>query len=122
MPNAEVVHDKLNVIKHLNEAIDKVRKREVKTHEELKNSRYALLKNEENLTEKQRIKFEEIRGANYEVSRAWEARENFKEIFTNKTHEESKIIFEEWHQSIKESGIAETIKGQKCSPTTCEEC
>lgn len=110
LPNAEVVHDKFHLIKYLNEAIDKVRRREVKTHEELKNSRYALLKNEENLTEKQRIKFEEIRSANYEVSRAWEARENFKEIFTNKTLEESKIIFEEWHQSIKESGIAETIK------------
>jgi hypothetical protein len=52
-----------------NKAIDQVRRREVKRHDELKNTRYALLKNPENLTEKQRIKFESIIGANYEVSR-----------------------------------------------------
>jgi len=110
IPQAEIVHDKFHLIKYLNEAIDKVRRREVKEHEELKESRYALLKNEENLTQKQRIKFEEIRKANFEVSRAWEARENFKEIFTNKTLEESQIIFEEWHQAVKNSVIKEVIK------------
>ena len=94
----------------MNEAIDKVRRREVKEHAELKDSRYALLKNEENLTEKQRIKFEEIRKANFEVSRAWEARENFKEIFKNKTIEESEAIFEILHKTVKKSGIAEVIK------------
>ena len=94
----------------MNEAIDKVRRREVKKHEELKESRYALLKNEANLTQKQRIKFEAIRKANFEVSRAWEARENFKEIFTNKTLAESEIIFAEWHQAVKNSGIKEVIK------------
>lgn len=110
IPQAEIVHDKFHLIKYLNEAIDKVRRREVKEHEELKESRYALLKNKENLSEKQRIKFEEIRKANFEVGKVWEARENFKEIFTNKTMEESETIFGQWHQSIKESGIAEIIK------------
>jgi len=110
LPNAEIVHDKFHLIKYLNEAIDKVRRREVKEHTQLKDSRYAMLKNEENLTEKQRIKFEEIRKANFEVSRAWEARENFKEIFKNKRIEESEAIFEEWHKAVKKSGIAEVIK------------
>jgi transposase len=63
--------------------IDKVRRREVKHHEELKHSRYALLKNKENLTEQQRIKFEAISEANYEVSRAWQVRENFKDLFSS---------------------------------------
>ena len=110
LPNAEVVHDKFHLIKYLTEAIDKVRKREVKTHEELKHSRYAMLKNEENLTEKQRIKFAEIRSANFEVSRAWEARENFKEVFKNADFEASEAIFGEWYKSVKESGIKEVIK------------
>jgi transposase len=110
LPNAEVVHDKFHLIKYLNEAIDKVRKREVKTHEELKHSRYVMLKNEANLTEKQRIKFEEIRGANFEVSRAWQVRENFKEVFKNASLEESETIFQEWHKSVKVTGIKEVIK------------
>lgn len=82
LPNAQIVHDRFHLIKYLNEAIDKVRRREVKQHEELKKSRYALLKNQENLTEKQRIKFEAISGANYEVSKAWQVRENFKDLFS----------------------------------------
>jgi transposase len=110
LPQAEIVHDKFHLIKYLNEAIDKVRRREVKKHEELKNSRYALLKNEENLTEKQRIKFEEIRNANFEVARAWEARENFKAVFENASFEESEAIFGNWYESVKQSGIKEIIK------------
>lgn len=110
LPAAEIVHDKFHLIKYLNEAIDKVRRREVKEHHELKDSRYALLKNEENLTEKQRIKFEEIRAANFEVSRAWQARENFKEVFSNATVEDSEAIYWQWQEAVKESGIKEVIK------------
>ncbi|MDG1277644.1 MAG: ISL3 family transposase [Algoriphagus sp.] len=83
LPNAAIVHDRFHLVKYLNEAIDKVRRREVKQHEELKNSRYALLKNPENLTEKQRIHFDAIAGANYEVSKAWQVRENFKDLFSS---------------------------------------
>jgi transposase len=110
IPQTEIVHDKFHLIKYLNKAIDQVRRCEVKEHEELKESRYVLLENKENLTEKQKIKFEEIRAANFEVGRAWEARENLKEIFKNKTFEESEAIFQQWHQAVKKSGIAEVIK------------
>lgn len=82
LPNTEIIHDRFHLIMYLNKAIDQVRRREVKQHEELKHSRYALLKNPENLTEKQRIKFEAIAGANYEVSKAWQVRENFKALFS----------------------------------------
>lgn len=76
----------------------------------MKKSRYALLKNEANLSEKQRIKFEEIRAGNYEVSKAWQAREDFKASFSNATPEESAEIFENWEESVKESGLSEVIK------------
>jgi transposase len=86
LPNASIVHDRFHLVKYLN--IDKVRRREVKTNDELINSRYALLKNQENLTEKQRIKFDAITKANYEVSKAWQVKENFKDLF----HKETKYI------------------------------
>jgi transposase len=82
LPHASIVHDRFHLVKYLNEAIDKVRRREVKQHQELKNIRYALLKNPENLTERQRIHFEAIADANYEVSKAWQVRENFKALFS----------------------------------------
>jgi len=58
IPNAEIVHDKFHLIKYLNEAIDNIRRREVKENEVLKYGRYTLLKNEENRTEFQKQLFE----------------------------------------------------------------
>jgi transposase len=68
---------------YLNKAIDQVRRSEVKHHDEMKNTRYALFKNPENLTEIQRIKFESIISTNYEVRKALQVRENFKELFSS---------------------------------------
>lgn len=110
LPAAQIVHDKFHLIQYLNQAIDKVRRREVKKHQELKHSRYVLLKNEENLTAKQKIKFDQIQQANFEVSRAWQARENFKAVFKNSTLPESQAIYEQWHQAVQDSGIKEVIK------------
>jgi transposase len=90
-----------------------VRRREVKCHEEIKNSRYALLKNPENLTEKQRIKFESIRDANYEVSRAWLIRENFKDIFGSQNIEQAVELFCKWGSSVINSKIEEMNKVAK---------
>ncbi len=50
MPQAKIVHDKFHLIKYLNEAIDKVRRREVKQHTQLKESRYVMLNIEANFT------------------------------------------------------------------------
>lgn len=44
-PKANVVNDRFHLIKYLNEAIDKVRGREVKQHEAMKKSQFLLLKN-----------------------------------------------------------------------------
>lgn len=60
LPKAKKVHDRFHFIKYLNEAVDMVRKREVKQNEILIDSRYSLLKNTVNLTKKQYFKFEEV--------------------------------------------------------------
>ena len=45
LPKAKKVHNRFHLIKYLNEAIDKVRRREVKKNDVLINSRYSFLKN-----------------------------------------------------------------------------
>jgi transposase len=107
LPQAQIVHDKFHLIKYLNEAMDKVRRRESKDEEELKNSRYALLKNKENLTDKQKIKLDEIKQKNYEVSQVWQERETFKQMFVGSTFEESEIIYQHWTEAIEKSEIKE---------------
>ena len=109
LPQADIFHDRFHLVKYLNGAIDKVRRREVKKHEELKNTRYALLKKEANLTEKQRIKFESIRGANYEVSHAWQIKENFRDLFGSKT-EEGLALFNCWARDGLNKKIKEVSK------------
>jgi transposase len=108
-PNAQIIHDRFHLIKYLNDAIDKVRRREVKNHSELRDARYALLKNPANHTEAQRIKFEAIAGANYEVGKAWQVRENFKDLFSS-DKEKGHILYFKWLQDAVARKIKEINK------------
>lgn len=110
-PNAEIVHDKFHLVAYLNKSIDQVRRREVKQHDELKDSRYALLKNQNNLTQNQQKKFELIKSSNYQVSKAWHIRENFRDLFGCSNNEiEAKCIFQNWIQDSYSKCIKEVTK------------
>ncbi len=106
--NAEIIHDKFHLIKYLNESIDKIRRREVKGNDILKNSRYTLLKNKENLTQKQQEQYQIIKESNFEVTKAWQIRENFKSLF-NYSHEDigATEILKLWAQDSFMKGIKE---------------
>lgn len=65
----------------------------------LKNSRYILLKNEQNLTAKQQVKYQMIKDSNFEVTKAMNIRENFKSLFDYCHNERGAIeILENWAQ------------------------
>ena len=98
------------MIQYLNKGIDQVRRREVKQHQELKNSRYALLKNEENRTKTQDEIFKLIQEANLQVSVAWRLREDFKAIFECKTFADAKQYFYYWFESVKEAAVNEILQ------------
>lgn len=111
MPGAEIVHDHYHLSTYLNKGMDQVRRREVKDHDILKHSRYALLKNEENLTEKQREKYEQIKASNLEVAKVWNIRENFKSLFNvYNEYEMTKGIFNAWAEDAESYGIKEINK------------
>jgi transposase len=55
-PNVEITFDKFHVMKIINTAVDETRRKEQRTVADLKGSRYAWLKNEENLTVNQKEK------------------------------------------------------------------
>jgi transposase len=110
LPNAEIIHDRFHLVQYLNDAVDKVRRREVKRNEELKNTKYIFLKNPENQTEKQRIKFEAISNSNYEVSRAWMVKENFRDIFGCQSQEEASSLVIQWISNAIRTNIKEITK------------
>lgn len=110
LPKAKKVHDRFHLIKYLNEAVDKVRKREVKKNEVLRNSRYSLLKNKYNLTVKQHFKFEEVLRANTEVAYVWRLKESFKSLFGCENYQEASSRFSDWNSFVLWEGIPEICK------------
>jgi transposase len=93
-PNAVVVADRFHVMqlvnKELNKACNRVRRgNELKPESAekmcievaLRQSKYALLKPEEKLTEKQKLKLEEVRKASPLLAKMHEQKERFRAIF-----------------------------------------
>lgn len=110
LPKAKKVHDRFHLIKYLNEAIDNVRKREVKNNEVLRNSRYSFIKNTFNLTVKQHIKFEDVLRANTKVGYVWGLKESFKSLFGCKDYQEAFKKFSEWNDFVIWEAIPELSK------------
>lgn len=110
LPDAKLCHDKFHLVKYLNAAIDIVRRKEAKRQDTLRNSRFIWLKDQANLTEKQRIMFEAINNVNLETARAWRIKENFRDITFSQPKEESYIIFMRWHRDALNSNINAIVK------------
>lgn len=83
-PATELTFDKFHIMKVVNEAVDKVRHEEQKEHPELTHTRYAWLKNPQNLTKKQSDKLDNltVKKLNLKTSRAYQIKLTFQEIFT----------------------------------------
>jgi len=98
-PNAEITFDKFHLIKMINKAVDKVRKKEAKEQDILKKSRYSILKNDKNLTKKQRQKKEELEMSklNLKTVRAMHIRENFQLIYKADSKEDFEILLKKWY-------------------------
>jgi transposase len=113
LPKAKKVHDRFHLIKYLNEAIDKVRRREVKKNEVLVNSRYSFLKNTSNLIKNQYYKFEEVLRLNTSVVYVWVLKESFKSLFGCKDYQEAINRFSDWNSFVIWEAIPELTKVAK---------
>ena len=76
MPQAEIVHDRFHVAKHLNEAVDKVRRTEHRElqgegEETLKGSKFLFLFAPENLDSERRARLRDLLNSDLKVGRAW---------------------------------------------------
>lgn len=92
--NAETIIDKFHVIKHANEAVDKVRKEEAKTNAILKKTKYLWLKNASSLTEHQRRKMESLSSERLKTGRAYSMRVTIQDIYetcSDRTSAEKKL-------------------------------
>jgi transposase len=104
-PQATIVHDKFHIVKKLNEALDKTRRKEVYENEILKNQKFNILKNDENRTKKQKEQFKLISDANLKTSTAWHIKENFKVLWSYINVVDGEAIVSEWIKKSREQGL-----------------
>jgi len=81
----KIVFDKFHISKHLNDAVDKVRRQEHKQLQAdgesvLKGTRYSWLKNTVKFTPDAWRSFKELRDSNLKTARAWAIKETFRAI------------------------------------------
>ena len=83
LPKSQITFDKFHIVKIINKAVGEVRKAEAIEEPILKDSRYSVLKNKENLTMTQRVKRDEIESKGWllKTYRAMRIREFFQEAY-----------------------------------------
>lgn len=111
LPNAQITFDRFHVTKLINKAVDHTRREEAKTQPILKKSRYAVLKNEQNLTKAQKKKRDELQLSkiNLKTIRAMHLRENFQLIYAAETKKEFEKLLQKWYYWSTHSRLPEMI-------------
>lgn len=108
--NAINILDRFHIMQKINKAIDVVRAEEHKKitangHDTLKNSRWALLKRKENLTEKQDVKLKELLKYNLKSVRAYLLKEDFQGFWGYVSKPWAATFLKRWINRVMRSKI-----------------
>ena len=103
VPKADIVHDRFHISKHLNEAVDKVRRQEHKAlkkdgDETLKGTKQLWLFNPENISDAHWEEFEALKDMELKTARAWAIREQFRWFWEYQYAGNAKKFFRLWYQ------------------------
>jgi len=115
VPQAELVHDKFHVAKHLNEAVDTVRRQEHKElmaqgDETLKSTRQLWLFNPVNFSDEQAADFEALKYSGLKVARAWAIKELFSKLWDYCYEGAARKFFKSWYRWAARSKLKPIIK------------
>lgn len=116
--STKIVFDKFHIKKHLNDAVDRVRKIENKEllscgNNDLKNTKYIWLKNPVNLSYNQMLTFKELRKKNYKMIKAYEYKELFNHFWTYSNKKCAEKFFTDWHNSVMHSDLSPMVRVAK---------
>lgn len=100
-PKAILVFDKFHIVQHLTQAVDQVRRDEIrekgKAHKELMaKTRYIWLKNPWNLTDKQQARLSQLEQLNLKINRAYLLKEAFREFWCYSRSGWAKRYLDKW--------------------------
>lgn len=106
VPKAAILYDKFHVIRHLGEALDKIRKQEYarvsgKSRSFIKGQKYTLLSHRENLTLEGRQSLRKLLQANKRLNAAYVLKESFGQLWDYRTEGWARRFFENWKDALK---------------------
>ena len=113
LPNADITFDKFHIVKIINEGVDAVRREEVVDNDILKKTRYIWLKNEKNLTAKQKETVLSINKLNLKTTRAYQIRLNFQSLFSQPDRASGEAFLKTWYYWATHSRLPPMIKAAK---------
>lgn len=114
LTEAEITFDRFHVMKLIGDAVDEVRRAEVKARPELKGSRYVWTKNAPNLTAKQSLVLDTLASTNLKTARAWRMRLAFQDIYAQPTRGWGELFLGKWISWAKRSRL-EPMKAVACT-------
>jgi len=105
-PQAKMLFDKFHVLRHLNEALDTVRKGEYarlsgKGRQFIQGQKYTLLSRRENLTLDGRKALKQLRAANKRLNPAYVLKESFGQLWDYEKEGWARRFFEHWRAALK---------------------
>ena len=108
--NDKIVIDRFHVMKHMNKAVDEVRKQEVKQlyaqgDHSLKGSKYLWLYGKENIPPQKQADFEVLKNKMLKVSKAWAVKEMLRELWHSLSLKSAIQYFIKWFAWAKNSGL-----------------
>jgi len=115
LPKAKITFDKFHILKVINQGVDQVRLEETKANPLLKGSRYIFLKNDSNLTVKQKITKETLclSQLNLKSVRAMNIRESFQQIYSLGSLTAFEEGLKSWYFWATHSRLSPMIKAAK---------
>lgn len=114
LPNAEITFDPFHLIQLMNNALGKVRAEEAQLYpEQMKNSRYAFLKNPENLTEKQDETLTRLCNYRLKTARAYLIKLALQDIYFATSREDAQSRLKAWYSWAIRSQIDQVRKVAK---------
>lgn len=108
-PNAKIVYDRFHIVKMMNDAIDKVRRKEYQTNKDQGKTRFMWLKNPENLSNREVAKIQSIKDLDTKTAKAYRFKLGLQRLWEIKNVEVARQYLEKWHYWGTHSNIKEVI-------------
>jgi transposase len=114
----KIVFDRYHATRYVNEAVDKVRRREhkqlsIEGDERLKGTRHLWLYNEDNIPEWKQLEFTKLKSADLKTSRAWAIKESLRHFWDYTYQKNAENYFKRWYFWATHSRLGPIIEAAR---------